>query len=239
MIISSNGPQNVDQIKVQFEHGNIFLSPEEYQRENAWDLYQKQLLIDSLFRGLDVPKFYLWRITQRTLSTGYPDGPTKDTPRAKGRTYAQLNADQQIAFGQSRLTIMVLEDATIDEIRDMLLRLQNGTPLNAQQKRDAMDSSIGVAARELVKLPFFTTSVRFANENAEQHLVASQMIHLELRDKILSCTSTQLDKLFRDYRHTNLDPSVVREIRRVLNMLGRMFPSKNPRLSRTYALGLY
>jgi hypothetical protein len=35
---------------------------------------------------------------------------------------------------------MVLEKASIDEIRDMFLRLQNGTPLNAQQKRDAMGS---------------------------------------------------------------------------------------------------
>jgi hypothetical protein len=53
---------------------------------------------------------------------------------AKGRPYAQLNPEQQIHFGQCRLTIMVLENATSDEVRDMFLRLQNGTPLNAEQK---------------------------------------------------------------------------------------------------------
>lgn len=299
MIISSKGPQNVAQIKVQFEHGNLFLSPLEYQRESAWDLSQKQLLIDSLFRGLDIPKFYLWRITQRTLSNGYPDGEAKalykrvlekkrvdnddpdpyvfemvdgqqrtrtilefmgvkppsaeyyrgnwqtpfptlpDTPKAKGKAYQQLNADQQISFGESTLTVMVLEDATIDEIRDMFLRLQNGTPLNAQQKRDAMGSSIGNAARELTGLPFFTTCVWFGNENAEHRLVASQIIHLELRDKVLSCTSRQLDKLYQDYRSNTLDPSILRDAKRVLAVLAKIFPSRNPRLTRTYALGLY
>jgi len=299
MIISSKGPQTVSQIEVQFENRNLFLSPLEYQRENAWDLAQKQLLIDSLFRGLDIPKFYLWRITQRTLSNGYPDGDAKvlyrrelerkrvdnddpdpyifemvdgqqrtrtilefmgvrppssdhyrgswhdpfptlpDTPKARGKTYQQLNADQKIGFGESTLTIMVLEDATIDEIRDMFLRLQNGTPLNAQQKRDAMGSSIGVAARELANLPFFTNSVWFGNENAEHRLLASQIIHLELRDKILSCTSRQLDKLYKDYRGNTLDPNITREAKRVLTVLAKIFPSKNPRLTRTYALGLY
>jgi len=49
---------------------------------------------------------------------------------------------------------MVLEKASIDEIRDMFLRLQNGTPLNAQQKRDAMGSEIGRVARELAIFHF-------------------------------------------------------------------------------------
>jgi hypothetical protein len=77
MIISANGPQNVGQIQKQFTFGNLFLSPEEYQRENAWGPAQKQLLIDTIFRSMDIPKFYLWKIDQRTLAEGYPDGETK------------------------------------------------------------------------------------------------------------------------------------------------------------------
>jgi hypothetical protein len=61
--------------------GNLFLSPEEYQRENAWDLEQKQLLIDTIFRGFDIPKFYLWRIDSHTLADGYPDGEAKTSYR--------------------------------------------------------------------------------------------------------------------------------------------------------------
>jgi hypothetical protein len=43
MIISSRGPSTVDQVYRHFIGGNLFLSPDEYQRENAWDLDQKQL----------------------------------------------------------------------------------------------------------------------------------------------------------------------------------------------------
>jgi len=70
MIISSRGPSTVDQVYRHFMGGNLFLSPEEYQRENAWDLDQKKLLIDTIFRGFDIPKFYLWRIDSHTLTNG-------------------------------------------------------------------------------------------------------------------------------------------------------------------------
>jgi hypothetical protein len=299
MIISANGPQNVGQIQKQFTCGNLFLSPEEYQRENAWGPPQKQLLIDTIFRGMDIPKFYLWKIDQRTLADGYPDGETKnvykgilekkrvenddpdpyvfevvdgqqrirtilefmgvkppsdacfrgiwhepfpslqETPMAKGKYYSQLNADQQIKFDEKPLSVMVLENATIDEIRDMFLRLQNGTPLNAQQKRDAMGSNIGRAARELAALPFFTVSVNFGNTDSTHHLVASQMLQLELKDKVVSCTSRQLDKLYEHYRQTAVEPSAVARTRKIVGLLGGVFPDKNPHLNQNYALSLY
>src|SRR3972149_10649833 len=79
MIITSNGPQNIGQIKKQFERGNLFLSPDEYQTESRWNLAQKKLLIDTIFRGLDIPKFYLWKIDWETLvNSGYPIGDTKE-----------------------------------------------------------------------------------------------------------------------------------------------------------------
>jgi len=299
MIISSKGPQSVGQILKQFRFGNLFLSPEEYQRESAWNLPQKQLLIDTVFRGMDIPKFYLWKIDQDTLANGYPEGDTKtlykeilekkrtenddpdpyvfevvdgqqrirtllefmgekppngacyrgawheafasldDTPMAKGKYYSQLNAEQQIRFDESQLTVMVLEKAPIDEIRDMFLRLQNGTPLNAQQKRDAMGSNIGCVARELADLPFFKQSVSFENTHASHNLVASQMLQLELKDKIVSCTSRQLDKLYEHYKKAPVDSSVASRTRKIIGILERVFPKKNPHLNQNYALSLY
>jgi len=299
MVISLSGPQNVGQIQKQFVCGNLFLSPEEYQRENAWGLPQKQLLIDTIFRGMDIPKFYLWKVDQRTLADGYPDGEAKqlyksilerkrvenddadpyifevvdgqqrirtilefigetppndncyrgmwlkpfaslgETPMAKGKYYRQLNADQQIKFEEKPLSVMVLENATIDEIRDMFLRLQNGTPLNAQQKRGAMGSNIGRVARELADLPFFKVSVNFENTMATHHLVASQMLQLESKDKVVSCTSRQLDKLYEHYRKAPVDSTVVARVRRIVGILGRIFPDENPHLNQNYALSLY
>jgi hypothetical protein len=301
MIISaSSGPQNVGQINTHFDCGNLFLSPVEYQRENAWDLAQKQSLIDTIFRGWDIPKFYLWKVDRSALINGYPDGPTKnhyrgildrkqsqndeldpfvfevvdgqqrirtileyigtrpkddfcyrgpwhepfpalsDTPMARGKHYAQLNVEQKISFQDKSLTVMVLQNATIDEIRDMFGRLQNGTPLNAQQKRDAKGSSVGRLARELVELPFFKQSVGFADNASSHRLVASQMLHLEKKDKIISCTSRQLDTFYEQYiKGVPLEPSVVVRTRKIVVLLGKIFPTNNPHLNQNYALSLY
>lgn len=260
---------------------------------------QKQLLIDTIFRGMDIPKLYFWKIDDQALANGYPDGCTKeyykgildrkrrenddpnpyvfeavdgqqrirtvleymgikppnarcyrgmwnepypsapDTPMARGRMYAQLNADQKIQFGQCHLTIMVLEKATIDEVRDMFLRLQNGTPLNAQQKRDAMGSRIGKHAREIAELPFFAASVYFDNRTGDHHRVISQMLLLESRDKITSCTSVQLDAFYKKHLQAELDSQTVARTKKIVKILGKVFPGANPALSRTYALGLY
>jgi len=57
MIISSKGPENVRQIHKQFICCNFFLSPEEFHKETVWNLPQKQLLIDTVFRVMYISKF--------------------------------------------------------------------------------------------------------------------------------------------------------------------------------------
>lgn len=299
MIVTQNGPQSIDQVKTFFECGNLFLSPDEYQREGVWKLPQKRLLVDTIFRGMDIPKLYFWKIDEATLANGYPDGETKsfykeildrkrrenddlapyvfeavdgqqrirtilefmgitppndhcyrgtwhdayasldDTPMAKGRMYSQLNAEQRIQFGQCRLTIMVLENAAIGEVRDMFLRLQNGTPLNAQQKRNAKGSRAGQAAHELASLPFFTTALKSDNSAAEHERVVSQMLLLESKDKIVSCTSPQLDAFYQKYLTLGVEVEVLKHAKKVIQVLGSIFPTSNPGLNRSYALGLY
>ena len=299
MKITKDGPQSIGQIARHFEHGNLFLSPEEYQRESAWGMEQKQRLIDTVFRRLDIPKFYLWKVDQRTLSSGYPEGETKElykalldrrrkenddpdpyifevvdgqqrirtileymgqkppndrlyrgpwrppfnaldeTPVAKGRGYEKLNPDQQNQFDQYSLSIMVLEDAKIPEIRDMFLRLQSGTPLKAQQERDATGSDVGTNARLLSELPFFINGVAFSGEDGNHRRLASQMLLLEYRDKIAKCTSQSLDRFYEDHVANRLDRGVVSRAKAIVDTLGKIFPAKCPHLNRSYALSLY
>jgi hypothetical protein len=299
MIITENGPKTIGQIQKYFQHGDMFLSPVEYQRENAWDLDQKKLLIDTIFRHLDMPKFYLWKIDHGTLANGYPDSDAKehykavlerkrkendeadpcvyevvdgqqrirtileymtvklpngmcyrgvwldpfdslgDTPIAKGKHYRQLNAEQQLKFEEFSLTVKVLESATIGEVREMFLRLQNGTPLNAQQKRDALGSEVGAKARVISELPFFAVAVPFGNETGDHRRIASQMLLLEYKGKIAPCTSQRLDKFYKDKRAAGLDAALVGRAKKIVEMMGKIFPANNPNLNRSYALGIY
>ncbi len=299
MIITSNGPQNIGQIKMYFENGDLYLSPEEYQRENAWNTDQKKLLVDTIFRGMDIPKFYIWKVDLNTLANGYPEGDSKelyksilhkkvtseedpnpylfevvdgqqrirtileyigtkppnkmvyrgtwhdsfpslsDTPLAKGKSFANLNPGQKIKFEQTPLTVMVLENAKIDEIRDMFLRLQNGTPLNAQQKRDATGSSIIKEIRKLVTSHFFTESVYFTNDGSAYNLVLAQIINMEYKEKIISCTSRQLDKLYEQFKNISISDTIITKVNQIVKMLGEIFKKKCPHLNRSYALSLY
>jgi hypothetical protein len=251
MNITNTGPQNVGQIMKQFVCGNLFLSPDEYQRENAWDLPQKRLLIDTIFQGMDIPKFYLWKIDQRTLAEGYPPGeeqklykkilehkrvenddpdpyvfevvdgqqrirtflefmgvtppnnkvyrgiwlqpfPTlPETPMAKGKFCKQLNAEQQIKFDEKPLTVVVLENTTISQIRDMFLRLQNGTPLNAQQKRDAMGSNAGRVAKDLATLPFLCRQLRQHRGQSQTRRVTNAQPGAQRQNRQLHLTTTR------------------------------------------------
>src|SRR5207253_2871826 len=93
MIISNNGPQSIGQLARYFQFGDLFLSPDEYQRVNAWDRKQKELLIDTIFSNFDMPKFYLWKIDKQTLSTGYPDSEAKDLYRDILNTKFTTNSD--------------------------------------------------------------------------------------------------------------------------------------------------
>ena len=299
MIITTNGPKTIGQVQRYFQHGDLFLSPVEYQRENAWDLDQKKLLIDTVFLRLDIPKFYLWKIDQKTLANGYPDSPAKEhykavlerkrkendeadpcvfevvdgqqrirtileymnikppnevchrgswlapfdslaeTPIAKGKKYQQLNAEQQLKFEEYSLTVMLLENATISEVREMFLRLQNGTPLNAQQKRDAMGSTVGRVARMLSELPFFAVAVPFGNEAGDHRRIASQMLMLEYKEKISPCTSQRIDRFYEDKRNTDLDANLISRAKRIVEAMGKIFGAKTPQLNRSYALGIY
>ncbi len=80
----------------------------------------------------------------------------------------------------------------------MFLRLQNGTSLNAAEKRNAMPGEMKLFIRDIADHPFFEvcgfTSRRFAYD----HVVA-QMVLTELNSGICNIKNTDLEKLFKDY----------------------------------------
>jgi hypothetical protein len=302
MRVTNDGPQSISQVERYFTFGDLVLSPLDYQRESAWDLNQKKLLIDSIFRGYDIPKFYLWKIDLKTINTqnSYPDGDTKDryrtmlqqkviqnndpnpyifeavdgqqrlrtilefmgknppnqfvyrgiwntpfttlsdTPMAMGREYALLNPQQQLFFESKSLSIVILEDTIISEVRDMFLRLQNGTPLNAQQKRDAIGSNIGKVARDIAKQKFLSNSVNFDNFASDHIRLSSQMLNLEVSGGIESCTSKNLDKLYKRFPSNVVVPQdIITKTKKTNEILGDIFQKKCPNINRSFALSLY
>lgn len=136
----------------------------EYQRgAYKWTLAQKQKLIDSLLRGYQIPLFYVHLIqkvhtftdsveTTAELVNGqqrlaaivsyihneFPNAvPGPELARWSGKKFEELDPeDKTYLLGRELLVVQMIADSQT-EVRDLFIRLQAGTPLTAQEKRDA------------------------------------------------------------------------------------------------------
>jgi hypothetical protein len=58
------------------------------------------------------------------------------------KRFSQLSDELQSQFLGTELQMAIITEATGDEVRDLFIRLQDGTPLSTQQKRDAWPGAI-------------------------------------------------------------------------------------------------
>ena len=177
---------------------NIDTNPD-YQRPLVWKNSNKQLLIDTILRGLDIPKFYWKQIDEehfevidgqqriRTIWEFYDnkfklakDADPITNEEIKDKFYKDLPIKLKKKFTMYLIDIVIVYNVQDDEeIREMFLRLQNGITLKAQEKRNAMVSKMRDFAIDCSQHEFFS-KVGFKNLRFAYQLVAAQMILLEL-----------------------------------------------------------
>jgi Protein of unknown function DUF262/HNH endonuclease len=238
--------------------GKIDPKPQ-YQRGSVWTRRQKQLLMDSILRGMDIPKLYLRSIEGGEYTHEVVDGQQRlraiweffdgEYPLSKdseleiagvdlrGKRYQDMPPDAWIDLGRFPLTIVELEAADA-EVEEMFVRLQNGTTLRAAEIRNAMPGNMKLFVRDLAEHPFFP-SCRFANTRRDYDHVAAQMTQLELAGEPTDVKNTRLEAMYRDNQDFDAKSDKARRVRRVLDYLARMFPSKNPFLEKYNAVALY
>jgi 5-methylcytosine-specific restriction endonuclease McrA len=242
---------------------NVDVRPE-YQRPLVWTLKQKRLLIDSILRGYDVPKMYWHRQRagsefefhvidgQQRLSTIWEfcnDGFSlaKDSDEIDGIPTANLNYSQFNTELKRRLhlysfDIVIVEDAIQnaedDEVREMFLRLQNGTSLKAQEKRNAMTGKMRDFVKDVAKHPFFA-SCKFNDRRFTFDHIAAQMICLELAGAPVSVRDSDLNRMYEENREFDPQSKTAKKVRRTLDYLKRAFPEHTEELERYNAVTLY
>src|SRR5439155_5555849 len=130
-----------------------------YQRGPVWSESKKQLLIDSILRGMDVPKLYLRSTEKGPYNYEIIDGKQRltavweflrgnyvlskeadpiDRHEIAGKNFDGLSDDLQDTFCGYPLSVVIISQATDEEIEEMFLRLNNGETLRAAEKRNAM-----------------------------------------------------------------------------------------------------
>ena len=136
----------------------------EYQRGEVWSQPQQQLLIDSILQGFDLPKIFLRKLSDGTAKLfDVVDGVQRLTsiwrfladefplPKAysypdlepvSGKYWSDLSQDAKDRLAFAKVTVTELEDADDDDIRELFRRLQQGEPLNAAERRNALSGPV-------------------------------------------------------------------------------------------------
>jgi len=237
---------------------NIDTSPD-YQRPLVWPLSNKQLLIDTVLRGLDIPKFYwkqiddehfevidgqqrirtIWEFYDNKFKLAKDEEPV-DGEDINNKYYKDLPIKMKKKFTMYLIDVVIVYDAKDDEeIREMFLRLQNGVTLKAQEKRNAMGGNMRDFVINCSKHKFFSEKVGFKDLRFAHQAVASQMILLELSKGATDIRNKNLNDMYKEQRNFDTNNPDAKKVIRTLEYLNKIFKEKTPELKPYYVLTFY
>ena len=230
---------------IERRFGRLNPTPE-YQRDSVWSKPQKQLLIDSIIRNMDIPKLYfrvvsngsdfdyeiidgqqriraIWEFRQNI----FPLSP-KFSPEIGALHYNELPEDIKDKVDLYQFQITVIDEASDNEIRDMFCRLQNGTPLNAAEKRNAISGNMRDFISNLVETHPVFQAYRWRSTRFSYEQMAAQCTLLEMVGTITDVRNTQLDGLYRSNKEFSVNGIKAQRIIRVMNYLAKAFKEPTP-----------
>ncbi|MFN7180012.1 DUF262 domain-containing protein [Hyphomonas sp.] len=189
----------------------------DYQRPGGiWNIKKKQLFIDSLLNGYDVPKMYFHQLSGKHAHEQYRysiiDGRQRveailefvdgrfplsddfqlmwdDKIQAAGKTFDELQKDHPrllIKFQSRSLAIQVVTAEDLDFIEDMFSRLNEAVPLNSAEKRNAFGGPSPTTIRALASHAFFKNKVRVSSSRYRHFDLATKMLYQEWSFEVAS-----------------------------------------------------
>lgn len=249
-------PYLVANLELLHKQKKIWLNPE-YQRESVWTLSQKQLFIDSLLRDIDIPKFYFREVDKAGYEYEVVDGQQRlraifdflgnggkkfsiqsdadsvDGHEIKDCNFDQLHTDLQHKLNSAQLDTVVLGTGYTDEdIEEMFLRLQNGTPLNAAEKRRAIPGNMRNVVSSFSNNKVFSLcsfkDVRYANEDA-----IAKILHLLLSGLITDIKPISVSRTYENNKTITETNNAVTKLSKSVNFIQKAFKTKaSPKLKK-------
>ncbi|MFB9840855.1 GmrSD restriction endonuclease domain-containing protein [Mucilaginibacter ginsenosidivorans] len=199
----------------------------QYQRTAVWSRSKQKLLIDSILRGYDIPKFYL-RKTPPESSFKYEvtDGQQRmiaiwefvdgvyhldesmiGSVNTSNLTYTGLEAISsfRLGFVNYKLNISTIEQASQEEIRTLFARLQMGERLNPAELRHALASNIGNAIASIVENnEFFSDDCKISNTRYKHQDYLDNALTLSKYDGARSVKAVDMKHLYTEFASTAL-----------------------------------
>lgn len=158
-----------------------------------------------------------------------------------GKSFEQCDDELKESFLSKKLQVVEIESSDENEVRDLFIRLQAGSPLNDQEVRDAWPGKFTEFILKLGGKPeiagcpghqFFRDVMKMkpgGDRGATRKLAAGiAMLYLEFLDK-KSCAFKSRD--LNDYYHKNIDFNTEdcqpKRLIEILDLLNRLFADSN------------
>jgi 5-methylcytosine-specific restriction endonuclease McrA len=250
-VLKSTDKFTISNLVYLLSQNKINLNPE-YQRDAVWSLSQKKLLIDSLLRDIDIPKLYFramqnsiyeyevvdgqqrLRAIAEYIEEKYPLDESADPVDAMSVAkckYSQLPHKLTMKLQNVQLDVVVFNpQVTNDYIEDMFTRLQNGSPLNAAEKRRALPGNMRELVSSLAEHKIFDTLVGFTNHRYAHEDAVAKGLHQIIQERVTDIKLSSIVKTYKTNATATEKAQFVVRYRRSLNFMFEAFkggPSPN------------
>ena len=208
----------------------------DFQRSKVWSPDKESKLLDTIFKGWDIPKVYLNVIDEENFEV--IDGQQRLTAIFKfyddklslpsdinnigGLTYQQLDDRIKDKFDDYEIDLVLIHDATEEEIRDLFLRLQLGVPTNTAEKLNAISGKMTQFVKKISNHNFFKNKIILKNNRLAHFAVAAQFTLL-LSDGIRSIKFKDLSDFFNNNKSFDENTKTGKQIKKLLNELDKIF----------------
>ena len=152
--------------------------------------------------------------------------------------YEDIPDELRKTFDIYNLNVVVMDSIDEDEVREMFLRLQNGTTLKAQEKRNAYSGKMRDYVHKLVSHEFFK-KVAFDNKRFTYDLICAQLVCLEQAGGPTNVKNADLNKMYEDGKNFDEKSEIAKAVEITLKIMNEIFNEKTPELERYNVISLY
>ena len=224
----------------------------QYQRTPVWSEAKKQLLIDSILRQYDMPKFYLrksdaeyehevvdgqqrlraiWDFYDDQYVLGDTSTDIPDFGDLSGKKFSELPSDARDRFGLFDLSLVEVEDASNLEIRDLFLRLQEGLTLNPVEKRNAMPGNMRDFIADLGENQRVFPLTSISEKRFGWHDLAAIVTCLEMAEGPTDVKAPSLRKMYNDNQNFDSNGTTAKKVKRHLAYMAKVLKDCPPEMS--------
>jgi len=223
----------IDSIVNNYDIPKIYLRHFVPRVEEGGRLYD-YAVIDGRQRLEAVWRYLDDEFTLDASTFDYVDEPALSRELA-GLRFSEL--EEQHPEIASRVTGYLLDVVTVetrdeDLIEDMFLRLNEASPLNAAEKRNAFGGPVPGLYKQLCEHQFFVNCLPYVNSRYRHYDIATKYLFFELRKGVADTKRVYLDRFVKDARTwpTGKGEDLLRSSADVLDSVVALFDSRDPLL---------